>query len=57
MDALKPQLETFTAHMSGSACSMVAHAGALKLPKRKKVLTPDQETEKYVVTFFKKLLR
>ena len=55
MDALQPAMEAFAGHMSASANSVVPIDGKLKLPKKKKVLTPDQETEKYVVSFFKKL--
>ena len=53
--ALQPQMEAFASHMSGSASSMLAVDGKLKLPKRKKVLTPEQEAEKHVISFFKKL--
>ena len=55
VDALKPQMELFATQMSSSAANMVTSDGKLKLPKRKKVLTAEQEAEKQVVSFFKKL--
>ena len=56
MDALKPSLETFAGQVAASAASMVTVAGTVKFPKKKKTLTAEQEAEKHVVTFFKKLL-
>ena len=56
IEALKPQMETFATHMSATASSMIPVDGKVKFPKRKKILSAEQEAEKQVVTFFKKLL-
>ena len=54
-EVLHESLQVFTEDLAASTTT-VAPDGKIKLPKRKKVLTAEQEVDKTVVTQFKKML-
>ena len=54
-EVLHESLQVFTEDLAVSTTT-VAPDGKIKLPKRKKVLTAEQELDKTVVTQFKKML-
>ena len=54
-DILKPQLDAFASDIAAASSSMLGSDGKpLKMPKPKKVLTPEQVQDKALVTAFKR---
>ena len=54
--AINNQVQTFAEDIANRTAGMVGTDGKIKAPKKKKVLSPEEEADKMVATTSKKLL-